>query len=410
MAIRIFRKISLFGLLRILFLLLVFSPVWSYIWWVNSPSYEANITMIDKTVPTEDYFEHVAFNWIMNYEKLVQPGGRFYLFNQDYFGFDPSQHPQPIAHDWRNYSRRQLDSIADTSDMFYITDTYGVYYNEWILDTLLTEHSPLIYGGLKRNEIYVMEKIIKADKPLWAEFNTFASPTGGFVRRKAERLLNVEWSGWTGRYFDELDSGINEELPKWLINGYMEQHGGVWPFEGEGLAMVSEGGRVEIFDPGKEIDDPMPFIEVDEDFAEYYDTRVRVPYPFWFEVTHPEKGSDAEQIGRFYLNTLPSGDSLLATMGITNTFPAMIRSREGKTWYFCADFADNLVPFSASYFKGIHWLDFLMFTAERLDRSRFFWHFYRPMVTRILEDYGFIPDDEFRFGRDPDEERENRNN
>lgn len=349
--------------------------------------------MIDKTVPTEDYFEHVSFNWILNYEKIVKPGGRFYVFNEDYYGFDPREHPTPLARDWRRYSRRQLDSIADTTHLFYITDTYGVYYNEWVLDTLLTEHSSLIYGGMKRNEVYVLEKIINQGKPVWAEFNTFASPTSSYVRNKAEKLLNVDWSGWTGRYFEELDSARNPELPKWLVRGYMEQHNNQWPFEGPGLAMVSEHGRVEIFDPEVHIDDPMPYIEVDEDFANYYGTERRVAYPFWFEVTFPREGSDAQALGQFYLNTLPKGDSLLASMGISNTSPAIIRSRQGLTYYYCADFADNLVPFSSSYFKGIHNFDRFLYTNENLDRSKFFWLFYRPMVTRILQDYEIIPKD-----------------
>ncbi len=387
---RPFRKIGVFAIIRVLFLFLVFSPIWSYIWWTTSDEHPINVTILDKTVPSEDYFEHIAFHWILNYEKLVDHSNRYYIFNQDYYGFDPREHPKPIARDWRFFSRNQLDSLADTTELLYLTDTYGVYYNEWILDSLLTEHSPLVYGGLKRNEIRVMERVVDQGKPMWGEFNTFASPTGGYVRQRAEELLNVNWSGWTGRFFDELDSTKNPELPKWLIRGYKEQHGGRWPFEGPGLAFVHESERIEVFDEEVHVSDPMPHIEVDTVFSEHYGTRERVPYPFWFDVTYPRAGTDAESMGVFRIETLPSGDSLLASMGIENTFPALIKSRDGLTWYFCADYADNLVPYSASYFKGIHYLDFLLYTTEPLDRSRFFFHFYRPLITTLLDELGFL--------------------
>ncbi|MGB0166085.1 MAG: hypothetical protein ACPF8V_04455 [Luteibaculum sp.] len=352
------------------------------------------VTIIDKTVPNEEYFEHKAFNWILHYERITKPeDNKFYSFITDYWGFDPREHPKAVWRDWDSYSKNQLDSIANRSDLMYITDTYGVYYNEWILNKYKTEHSPLIYGGLRRNELYVMEKIVEQDKPLYAEFNTFASPTGGYVRERAQELLNVKWTGWTGRYFHELDSAKNPELPRWLIQGYMEQHNFEWPFEGPGLAFVHESERIEVLDPDFGlINDPMPVMEVPEDFADRYGTITSVIYPYWFEVTFPRQLTDAKSMGRFFINTTPQGDTLLKSMGIPNVFPSIIKSRGGKTWYFCADFADNLVPYGASYFKKIHWIRGLLYTPAPLDRKRFFWEFYRPLMTTILEENEILPD------------------
>ncbi|TXC78688.1 hypothetical protein [Luteibaculum oceani] len=378
----------------IIILLLLTAPLWSYLWWLFSPSTPVPLTIIDKTVPNEEYFEHKAFNWILHYEKIVKPEDKeFYSYVTDYFGFDPREHPKALWRDWDYYSKTQLDSIADNTELFYITDTYGVYYNEWILDRDKTEHSPLIYGGMRRNEVYVLEQVINRGKPVIAEFNTFASPTYGYVRNRAQQLLNVDWTGWTGRYFHELDSAKNPELPRWLVRGYMEQHGGEWPFEGPGLAFVHESERIEVLDPDfGTINNPMPKIEVPQSFADYYNTVNQVDYPYWFEVTHPRELTDAQSMGRFYINTTHEGDSLLASMGITNVFPSMIKSRGGKTWYFCADFADNLVPYGTSYLKKIHWISGLMYTGAPLDRNKFFWRFYRPMMTKILQDQGIIPE------------------
>ena len=378
-------------ILVFLFFFILTAPLWAFVWWFLTPKTEVAITIIDKTVPNEEYFEHKAFNWILHYEKIVKTDGDFYSYITDYFGFDPRENPKAKWRDWDYYDQRQLDSIADNTKLLYITDTYGVYYNEWILDKYKTEHSPLIYGGMRRNEIKVLEAVIERDKPVFAEFNTYASPTGGYVRNRAQELLNVDWTGWTGRYFHELDSAKNPELPQWLVRGYMRQHNNEWPFTGPGLAFVHESERIEVFT--EEFDmltDPMPRLEVSEAFADQYNTVSVVDYPYWFEVTHPRKFSDAESMGRFAISTTAQGDSLMASMGIANIFPSIIKSRQGKTWYFCADFADNIVPYGASYFKKIYWLGGLLYTPAPLDRKKFFWAFYRPMVTQILREQQII--------------------
>lgn len=379
------------NLIVILFFLVLLAPLWSYVWWLLTPKTEVGLTIIDKTVPNEEYFEHKAFNWVLHYKKVVQPGGDFYSYVTDYFGFDPREHPKAKWRDWDYYTQRQLDSIADNTKLLYITDTYGVYYNEWILDRNKTEHSPLIYGGMRRKEVEVLSKVIEQDKPVIAEFNTYGSPTGGYVRNRAQELLNVDWTGWTGRYFHELDSAKNPELPRWLVRGYMQQHGGEWPFEGPGLAFVHESERIEVFDEDfGTINDPMPVLEVSEAFSDQYGTVTAVDYPYWFEVTFPRKFTDAQSLGKFVINTTAKGDTMLASMGIPNVFPSIIRSRQGKTWYFCADFADNLVPYGASYFKKIHWLGGLLYSPAPLDRKKFFWSFYRPFMTKILEEQGIV--------------------
>ncbi len=374
-------------------LLLIFAPLWSYLWWYLSPNHPVQVTIIDKTVPNAEYLEHKAFHWILHYQRVTRPqDDAFYSFETDYWGFDPSDHPKAKWRDWDFYTEAQLDSIANHTDLLYIADTYGVYYNEWILKKYQTEHSPLIYGGMRRNELQVLERVVAQDKPVYAEFNTFASPTQGYVRTRAQQLLNVAWTGWTGRYFDELDTAKNEELPRWLVQGYIRQHGGEWPFEGKGLVFVNESNRIEVLDPDFGlVANAMPSLEVSEDFAAQYGTVEQIDYPYWFEVTYPRDLTDAVSMGRFSINTTSRGDSLFKSMGISKTFPAIIKSRHGKTWYFCADFTDNIVPYGASHFKKIHWVRGLLYSNAALDRQRFFWEFYNPMVTTILREQDILP-------------------
>ncbi|KFZ32501.1 hypothetical protein JS44_03895 [Anoxybacillus flavithermus] len=75
-----------------------------------------------------------------------------------------------------------------------------------------------MYGGLTEQEVdRLHEAMFEGNKTLIAEFNSFASPTDPSVRNKFYALLNVEWTGWIGRYFPKLE---NDEVPVWVKENY----------------------------------------------------------------------------------------------------------------------------------------------------------------------------------------------
>jgi len=56
--------------------------------------------------------------------------------------------------------------------------------------------------------------------------------------------------------------------------------------------------------------------------------------------------------------------------------------------YFSGDFSDNPIKFTSSYFKGIGLFSFSFYNHfDKADRAGFFWRYYRPLLSGILQDY-----------------------
>ena len=85
----------------------------------------------------------------------------------------------------------------------------------------------------------------------------------------------------------------------------------------------------------------------------------------------------------------PEGDSLLAVNNLSAHFPAVTQEpSKQNTYYFAGDFANNKIPFWTSRFHGAdRWADLLFYSDNENDPKRFFWRYYKPLVTSIFNDY-----------------------
>ena len=373
--------------LIIIVLLLLMLPLISFLFWVFMPSTELKVLILDKTVLTKRGQEHRSFDWILAHNKYVKPNDKIYRISPDYFGFFPLKDKKFIIRDLDKYNDQQLDSIANTFDMIYYTDTYGIYRNEWYLDTLQTEHSQKVYGGMTNNEYLLMEKMKQRKKLVINEFNTIGSPTPRSVRNKTEKLFHINWSGWTARFFNSLDTITNPELPRWLVRGYKKQHNNQWPFKRSGIAFVHEDETIFILENITHLDVKVPYIYTTRYGREKFNLPDKVHYPFWFDVTYNTDDSN-KIISYFRLQPNLKGDSILNRFNIPKTFPAVIEhTGDYPYYYFTGDFADNPIFYYTCYFRGIEYLDFLFYDKNNLnERNKFFWKFYIPLMTKILKD------------------------
>jgi hypothetical protein len=82
------------------------------------------------------------------------------------------------------------------------------------------------------------------------------------------------------------------------------------------------------------------------------------------------------------------GDSILQNYFLPETFPAVLQG-PGETpyFYFAGDFADNPVAIKTAYFKGIEKLKFLFIREKPGSRTRFYWDYYYPLMSQILDQY-----------------------
>lgn len=348
---------------KILFLIIIlvvfFSP---RIYWQLKPATTLDISIIDKTVPLEDYREHNGLFWLLTNEKITRPDGELYDIGRDYFGYDP-------------YDNKPMDpyNVERNVDLIYIADTYGVYADD-LEEVVEGDRSKKIYGGMDLLEWNAVIESKGPDTMLIAEYNSFATPTDSTTREIMEQNLGVDWSGWSGRYFEDLNS---EEIPPWLIENYETQYKKEWAFEGAGLAFVHLNDEVIVFDE-KYMNTKVMF-SLTKEGQEKFPKAKSTDYAYWFDILTPLAGTKV--YAQYDLNLTDEAIKELKDANIPTTFPAIIRHEENNTYYFAGDYADytkdNLMKWQRS--------DALMNIFSN-DESKFFWVSYIPIMRVILED------------------------
>ncbi|HEY0771727.1 MAG TPA: hypothetical protein VGD31_15480, partial [Sphingobacteriaceae bacterium] len=101
-------------------------PLWMWLAWYFSPKSPLNVVIVDKTVLTEQAREHASLNWILRYNRYSKEDGNLYRVQNDYYGFFPKKIPDYELKRLEKFSDTQLKSLANRSDLLYITDTYGI--------------------------------------------------------------------------------------------------------------------------------------------------------------------------------------------------------------------------------------------------------------------------------------------
>jgi hypothetical protein len=342
--------------------------------WRNAPARELDVVIVDNTVPDSSYREHRGLVWLLNHEKYRSAVHGEYDVARDYYGF----FPQP----GRRYGTRALpERIA--ADLIYIADTYGVYQTEWLGENPQGERSPRVYGGMAPAEWRKLERAVHEGTPLVAEFNSFASPTGRATRERMYDLLHLEWSGWIGRYFNDLSENV--EVPSWAVAAYERQYREPWTFTGEGFILVDEHDTIIVLRPGRDFSGGECATVFSAEWAERLGVRSGVRYRYWFDIVMPREG--ARELAHFALDLTDDGKAQLAKFDVPTTFPAVVHYGAGPYWsyYFAGDFVDTG---SSPRFHQVNGYDRLKawLTPDRpeYENQAFYWQVYVPMVQSIL--------------------------
>ncbi len=372
---------------RILFIFSIpfLIPLVSFLLWWIQENRPMKILIYDMTVPYKDRDEHKSLSWLLIHKKYTT----FNQLNQpnlNYKGFFPLNDFKFITKDFLKFSDEEVLQVADSLDMVYYTDTYGVYSNEWYGDSLVNERSKKIYGGLNKNDILLLQRMKDSGKLILAEFNFLASPTSRAVRNEAEKLLDVKWSGWVGRYYDPLDTLINEDIPIWAKRLYKKQYGKPWDFHQPGILFVHESDRIVVLEMDNTLKEEVPWIYTSPYGQQKYDIPQETTYPYWFDIL--ESGESNRVVSKYKIYANEDGKKLMRDNGIPDEFPCVIENREKNYYYFAGDFCDNPIYVESAKFLGVSYLHQHFFDQfNYIDRRPFFWHFFRPMVTNILDDY-----------------------
>ncbi len=378
------RKIFLILLITVLLL-----PLWMWLAWVFTPKKKMVVAIVDKTVMTKTGQEHISFTWILNHERYTKNNKELYKTSNDYFGFFPQEGEKFRLKGLERFSPALLEKLSNDADMVYFTDTYGVYSNEWYTKKNISERSGIVYGGMSEQDIALLNNMKSKRKLIITEFNTIGSPTKPEIRASFENMFALKWTGWTGRYFSLLDTALNTELPKWLVNNYKNQHAGQWPFRNAGIAFVNDVDQVVVIEEKTHLTDAMTYIQSNDYGQKKLGLPEQIKYPFWFDIMQPDAAVN-NTIAEFTLAVNTTGAAELTKNNIPSHFPAitMHKGSDYQFYYFSGDFCDNPVSLGTSYFKGIRLFRSYFYKNDKPgERASFFWNFYQPLMASILNDY-----------------------
>ncbi len=357
----------------------------SWLLWSLKDKKPLNVYILDKTVPTFERTEHKSFNWILNHNRYTKPNGDLYDINADYYGFFPLN-SKTQEFDFKSIRIHEIEEIANNTDMLYYTDTYGVYYNEWYKKGAKdVKHTQKVYGGLNQNDYLLLREMKEQNKLIITEFNLYNAPTNGLIREKVENLFGLKWSGWTGKYYHSLDT-LNGKFPRWIVNLYMEQNNNQWPFRNAGIVLVHKFGTIAVLEQETHLTQEVPYILTKQETQERFGLPEKVHYPQWFDITFSEDQNNV--LANFKMHVNSSGDSILRKYNLKPVFPAVIESKSDHLfYYFGGDFAENKVNSKTAFFEGYPNLVSVLKGENYKYTDKFYWQFYVPMMTQILEDY-----------------------
>ncbi|MDV2686418.1 hypothetical protein RYX56_18780 [Alkalihalophilus lindianensis] len=371
---RLNRLLLLIALLIALFLL----PV--LLWFIerNDP---INVAIINKTVPNESFQKHFGVTWILNHHKKTSER---LDHTKDYFGFIPDETKEA-------FSINQLPRSYDDVDLIYIADTYGVYEDDFFgkeNQEHPSQSSSLIYGGLSVEEWTPIRKHINT-KPstLIVEYNSLPSATST-VEQDMSNQLNISRTGWTGRYFKELNPELNHDIPQWLIDHYQEN----WEYHGSGFVMVNEESEEILVLKGEEhFKGEGVKLQFTEAGQQVFDLKQSTQYTDWFDIV-VEKDS-SEVLAYHELDLTNAGKDILQKQGIPHSFAAIIRHEKAPSinYYFAGSYNDLIKTTSYYQYK---WLTSILKWINLLSDSpdAFFWDTYAPMMKTIINEEKILSD------------------
>ncbi|HBE40057.1 MAG TPA: hypothetical protein DDW27_02425 [Bacteroidales bacterium] len=359
-------------------------PVINLIQWAFKEKKPMDIIIVNKTVPSIDREKHKSFHWILTNDRFVKKGNkRSFSYRKDYYGFIPTRPLKKKLWDRNEYRLADLKDLPEKADAIYVTDTYGVFFNEWYQGFSQSRRTRKIYGGLNNNDNLLIKEMKDRNKLVLMEYNSFDYPTAEYESYRAQERLGITYSGWTGKYFSSLDS-TSREFPAWMTAMYRKQYKKHWTFSKPGIVLLRER-EIIVLEEGTHLNNPFPEIVTDPSYSASWNLAGNIYFDQWFDIIDPMENN---VISKFRISTTSKGDTLLSENSLVNEFPAVIQEPlQKRTYYFSGDFTHRNIPYCTSRFKSFEKLKGLLYSRKPDDPRRFFWLYYKPLIEGIFNEY-----------------------
>lgn len=361
------KRLSKIHILLPLLILLTISVVLGG--WYLLPARSLDIMVLNKSVtqatagedPILSYRKHYGFYWMLEHLRYRKASdGKAYNFRTDYYGSVRDE--KGAVHD------ASMSRLDRTPDLLYLSETYAA-----------GQENPLA-GGLCYEDIASASNAHIHGATLIAESDLFSTTTEESIRKEAESLFGVNYTGWAGRYI--VDMKDLSDVPEWALGLHETQYGRQWNYKGDGILLVSEAGDLVILEGG-DFNNSMLTISVSDEYKSEFKCRTQSFYN-WFIIATTEFGS--QTLAEFNLDLNESGKKKFSRISDKTTFPAVVRTQEGlsPTYFFSGDFSDYTGQKRFSRFLYASKF-YQIFSYDRLgDTTSFYWDFYYPMMQTIL--------------------------
>jgi len=409
-----------------IFMAIITAPLWiSAGLWMIAPTLPLQVSLVDYTVPFDNYAEHKASTWSFNHLKLNTP--RFARMHGS-----PHNVPQ-VREVWTKRlsyigpepfnpkRRRRLHEIYPTDliqrsklpyDMIYIADTYGVYredftaqimrkgerlevtpdsdpqllrelYHQKELDVHM-DFSKMLFGGLSAEDLDTVEGHARAGGDIFFEFNAFCDPTDPRERERAEEVAGTQWTGWSGRYLPDPTDPL--DAPHWLKRLYEEQYPGKKLPNRPSLLLAHRDGRVFLIESDQPTD-VVPTLHVLPGARQRLKISNAPYYYFWFAVMKPHKWQ-TQTLAEIELHAPPDQISIYQLLEIPTRIPLLTEYRVGRSYryHLSIDGSDLRQDLGSYHYAGLSVLQSLSAKNRgvSINQRQVFWQFYLPMLRAIL--------------------------
>lgn len=336
-----------------------------YVLWQISTEKKLQVLIIDKTVQNENYLNHKGVVWALNFNKYIKENEEYYDVRKDFTGLTQNEISE-------NSIKSTKESSISNYNLIYIADTYGVNGVE--------------NKGISSEEIATIKNsAYKNQTTIIAEFNSFNNYTEIKARQELTKLLRIEWTGWIGRYFTELNPEKNNEIDLNFVSNYEKQNRREWDFQDGGLILIREDNYIIVLNEnddfkGKGVQ--FNFTNIGEDF---WGQSITARYTNWFDIV---KAKDTDTMASYNLNLTDEGKEKLKDYNIPDIFPAVTKTKTlgMPIYYFAGDFASTQYLPSFYKYKGLDKILSGLRSFQKNDSDDFYYHVFLPMMGKILDE------------------------
>lgn len=367
----------------IILAILLALPVFNLVQWFFQEKKPLDIILLDKTSHTLERENHRAISWILTRERYVDSTLTGYNYKKDYYGWFSMRPLRDREYKIRDYRLTDVINLAEKCDALYIADTYGVTTNDWYRSIFKSRRARKLYGGLNNTDNLLIKEMKDRNRLVILEYNSFDYPTAAFDSYRTQERLGVQFTGWTGKYFSSLDT-TRKDFPLWMTQLYRREYKKPWNFQKSGIVLVSQRSII-VLEEDKHLTSPFPYIVSETETREKYGVAEKVAFDEWFDIIEPVA---CNVLSSYNIQTTAEGDSLLKAYDLSNVFPAVTQEINTPTvFYFAGNFAYSDKPQWTAKFRSVELVKNFLYTEKTDDPRRFFWLYYRPLVSTIFDDY-----------------------